>query len=491
MQNSEYSAASEGAPTKLEPQNRVIITVLLVSTFVVFLNETILGVALPEIMTDLGIPASTGQWLTTAFMLTMAVIIPTTGFLLQRFSTRTMYIAAMTLFLIGTIIAAVSVGFTELLIGRILQASGTAIMMPLLMTTMMTIVPVHLRGQVNGNVAMVMSVAPAIGPAISGLILSFANWHFLFVLVIPVALVTFILGTIRITNTHETEKLKLDVLSVILSAFGFSGLVYGLSSFADAARGTAMISPWLPLGFGAIMFALFLIRQLRLQKHDAALLDLRTFRAPAFTAAIALMAMSMLVLFGSSILIPIYMQQVLITPALLTGLIMLPGGLAMGLFGPFVGRLYDRHGARVLLVPGSIGVSFAFWLMVTFGTETSPWFVFAAYTVLCLGLAFLFSPLFAVSLSSVPPRLYSHASATIGTVQQLAGAAGTAMFVTVMTVVALNTPGNKMADNVEPLAAGIHAAFLVGAILSFGVVVLAAMIKKPASEAEMEEELKP
>lgn len=491
MHNSEYGTAATAAPTSIGPQNRVILSVLLVSTFVVFLNETILGVALPQIMADLNIPASTGQWLTTAFMLTMAVIIPTTGFLLQRFSTRTMYISAMTLFLIGTLIAALSVGFTDLLLGRILQASGTAIMMPLLMTTMMIIVPVHLRGQVNGNVAMVMSVAPAIGPAISGLVLSFADWHMLFVFVLPVAAVTFVLGALKITNTHETERLTLDVLSVILSAFGFSGLVYGLSSFADAARGTAIVSPWIPLGFGATMFTFFLMRQFALQKRDKALLDLRTFRSSAFSAAIALMAMSMLILFGSSILIPIYMEGVLATPALITGLIMLPGGLAMGLLGPFVGRLYDRHGARVLLVPGSAGVSLAFWLMVTFGVDTSPWFVFAAYTVLCLSLAFLFSPLFAVSLSSVPPRLYSHASATIGTVQQLAGAAGTALFVTVMTIVTLATPANRMTGNVEPVAAGIHAAFLTGAILSFGLIVLATLIKRPATVAEMEKELAP
>lgn len=488
MHISDNSEAPAGPPQKLDADHRVILTVLLVSTFVVFLNETILGVALPDIMVDLQIPASTGQWLTTAFMLTMAVIIPTTGFLLNRFSTRQMYIAAMSLFLIGTVTAAVSMGFTELLIGRILQASGTAIMMPLLMTTMMVIVPVHMRGRVNGNVAMVMSVAPAVGPAISGLVLSVANWHFLFVLVIPVVIVTFIIGALKISNTHETERIKVDVLSVILSALGFSGLVYGLSSFADAARGTAVINPWLPLGLGAVLFVLFLWRQLRLQSQDRALLDLRTFRASAFSIAIGLMAMSMLVLFGSSILIPIYMQGVLEMPPLVTGIMMLPGGLAMGLLGPTVGRLYDRYGPRPLLVPGAIGVTFAFWMMVTFGTQTSPWFVFAAYSVLCLGLAFLFSPLFAVSLSSVPPQLYSHASATIGTVQQLAGAAGTALFITVMTVVSLDA-NNHTASALTAASDGIHAAFLVGAVLSFGIIALAGAIRRPASEAEMAAEL--
>ncbi|MBU6265375.1 MAG: MFS transporter, partial [Actinomycetales bacterium] len=261
MSTSESPTVSD----KLDPRHKVILGVIMVSTFVVFLNETALGVALPQIMKQLNIQPSTGQWLNTAYMLTMAVIIPTTGFLLQRFSTKPMYIAAMTFFTTGTLVAALSQDFFFLLIGRILQASGTAIMMPLLMTTVMVLVPEHLRGRINGNISLVLSAAPALGPAFSGLVLSFLDWRWLFWIMLPIGVVTLIIGTIRISNSQEPRKIPIDVFSVILSAFAFSGLIYGLSSFADAARGVATMSPWIPLGVGVVFFALFLQRQARLQ----------------------------------------------------------------------------------------------------------------------------------------------------------------------------------------------------------------------------------
>jgi DHA2 family lincomycin resistance protein-like MFS transporter len=466
MSTSESTTVSD----KLDPRHKVILGVIMVSTFVVFLNETALGVALPQIMKQLNIQPSTGQWLNTAYMLTMAVIIPTTGFLLQRFSTKPMYIAAMTFFTTGTLVAALSQDFLVLLIGRILQASGTAIMMPLLMTTVMVLVPEHLRGRINGNISLVLSAAPALGPAFSGLVLSVLDWRWLFWIMLPIGVVTLIIGTIRISNSQEPRKIPIDVFSVILSAFAFSGLIYGLSSFADAARGVAAVSPWIPLGIGIVFFTLFLQRQSRLQKTDSALLDLRTFRSRSFTEAMGIMGIGMLILFGSGILIPIYMQNVLGVEPLTTGLMMLPGGLAMGLLGPTVGRMYDKFGPQRLLIPGSI------------------WFVFGSYSLLSIGLAFLFTPLFALSLSSVPPQLYSYASATIGTLQQLAGAAGTALFVTVMTIIAAGLRDGG-ANDVEALAGGMRSAFLIGAIASLGLVAIAIILKRPASTEEMAREL--
>jgi DHA2 family lincomycin resistance protein-like MFS transporter len=482
------TAESTTVSDKLDPRHKVILGVIMVSTFVVFLNETALGVALPQIMEQLKIQPSTGQWLNTAYMLTMAVIIPTTGFLLQRFSTKPMYIAAMSFFTTGTLVAALSQDFFVLLVGRILQAMGTAIMMPLLMTTVMVLVPEHLRGRINGNISLVLSAAPALGPAFSGLVLSVLDWRWLFWIMLPIGVVTLVIGTIRISNSQEPRKIPIDVASVILSAFAFSGLIYGLSSFADAARGVATLSPWIPLGIGVVFFALFLNRQSRLQKTDSALLDLRTFRSRAFTEAMGIMGIGMLILFGSGILIPIYMQNVLGVQPLTTGLMMLPGGLAMGLLGPVVGRMYDKHGPQRLLIPGSIAVSVAFWTMTTLGTETSIWFVFASYSLLSIGLAFLFTPLFALSLSSVPPQLYSYASATIGTLQQLAGAAGTALFVTVMTIISAGLRSGG-ASNVEALAGGMRSAFLIGAIASLGLIAISIILKRPASTEEMAREL--
>ena len=475
---------------KLDPRSRMILTVLLISAFVVFLNETILNVAIPQIMMHLGITANTGQWLTTAYLLTMAIVIPITGFLLQRFTTRSMYLTAMTLFSIGTLVAALAPDFTTLLLGRIVQAVGTAIMMPLLMTTVMVLVPSSIRGRIMGMISIVMAVAPAIGPSISGLVLSFLDWRWLFWLVLPIAVTTLIIGALRIKNAGETRRIRIDVLSVVISAFAFSGLIYGLSSFGDAARGEAIVSPWIPLGIGAAALTVFILRQIRLQRSNRALLDLRTFRSSAFSSAMVLMGIAMMSLLGTIILLPIYMQNVLMLAPLQAGLFLLPGGLAMGILGPFVGRLYDRVGARRLLVPGAIVVSAALWLLASFTQFTAPPMIIVAHVTLSIGLAFIFTPMFTLALSSVPPQLYSHASATLGTIQQIGGAAGTAVFVTVLTTVSVNL-GNQGSSLVEATAGGMQVAFLSGAILSVVAIGLAIAIKKPASQEELARELMP
>jgi DHA2 family lincomycin resistance protein-like MFS transporter len=488
--DTEVGDESAGVTVKLDPRSRLILTVLLISAFVVFLNETILNVAISPITEQLGISANTGQWLTTAYLLTMAIVIPVTGFLLQRFTTRSMYITAMTLFSLGTLVAALSPDFTTLLLGRIIQAVGTAIMMPLLMTTVMVLVPSSIRGRIMGMISIVMAVAPAIGPSLSGLVLNFLDWRWLFWLVLPIALTTLLIGALRIKNAGETRKLRIDVTSVVISAFAFSGLIFGLSSFGDAARGEALVSPWLPLGVGVVALVLFILRQNRLQQSNRALLDLRTFRSSAFSSAMILMGIAMMSLLGTIILLPIYMQEVLLLEPLTTGLFLLPGGLVMGILGPIVGRLYDRVGARILLVPGAIVVSAALWILASFTQFTAPPMVIVAHVTLSIGLAFIFTPLFTLALSSVPPQLYSHASATLGTIQQIAGAAGTALFVTVLTLVSVNL-GNQGASVVEATAGGMQFAFLTGAILSVVAIGLAIAIKKPASSEELARELLP
>ncbi|MCV2393555.1 DHA2 family efflux MFS transporter permease subunit [Actinotalea sp. M2MS4P-6] len=443
-------------------RERTAVAVLLTSTFVVILNETIMGVALPRLMTDLAITAATAQWLSTAFMLTMAVVIPVTGFVLQRTTTRAAFLTAMGLFSLGTLACALAPGFEVLVVGRVVQASGTAIMLPLLMTTVMTVTPPASRGRTMGNISVVISVAPAIGPTLSGLILSVLPWRAMFWLVLPIALVALAVGAWRLPVLNEPRYARVDVVSVVLSALGFGGVVLGLSRFGESATaglGAAVV----PLVVGLIAVSLFVARQVWLQRTDGALLDLRVFASGTFTVAVVVMALSMLALFGTIILLPIYTQQVLGLDVLATGLMLLPGGLLMGLLAPLVGRAYDRVGPRPLLVPASVLVSLSLWGFATVGEETAWWFVLACHVVLSLGLALMFTPLFTAALGAVPAPLYSHGSAMVATIQQVAGAAGTALFVTVLTATATGAAGDGA---VGATAAGVHAAFLVGAGLS-------------------------
>lgn len=462
-------------------RNRLVIGLLLVSAFVVILNETIMSVAIPHLMTDLGITASSAQWLTSAFMLTMAVVIPITGYLLQRLNTRPVFILAMSLFTAGTLISGTAPGFEILLVGRIVQACGTAIMMPLLMTTVMNLVPAQSRGRTMGNISIVISVAPALGPTIGGFILEHFEWRWMFYLVLPIAIGALALGAAKIQNVTTPSKAPFDPLSVVLAALGFGGLVYGLSSLGgDASHGAgpSIFPAWLPVAVGVIGLGLFVARQFALQKRDAALLDLRTFATPLFTICVVMMAISMMAMFGSLILLPIYMQNVLGLDASQTGLMLLPGGLVMGLMAPFVGRLFDKFGPTVLIVPGSILVSGVLWTMTTLDQFTAIPFLLSLHVVLSIGLALMFTPLFTSSLGSLTPKFYSHGSAVIGTVQQVAGAAGIALFVSLMT---LRTT-ELVADGAELVPAtsqGIQLAFLCGAIISLFAVLAAFFIRRP------------
>lgn len=460
-------------------RNRLVIGLLLVSTFVVFLNETIMSVAIPHLMVDLEVSASTAQWLTTAFLLTMAVVIPVTGFLLQRVNTRPMFILAMSIFSIGTLICALSPGIELLITGRVVQAVGTAIMMPLLMTTVMTLVPPASRGKTMGNISIVMSVAPAIGPTIGGFILAHFDWRFMFYFTLPIAILALIIGATRIRNVSTPRFAPLDILSVILSAFAFGGLVYGLSSLGEGAEHGSAIPAWAPIAVGVISMALFVWRQFGLQNDDKALLDLRTLQHSNYAFALITMAIAMVALLGSSILLPIYTQSVLGLDTLQTGMLLLPGGLLMGILGPIVGRLYDKVGPKPLLVPGVTAVSAVMWALTLVSQYTPIWAVVAGHVVLSIGLAFTFTPLFTSSMSSVPPKFYSHASAILGSVQQVAGAAGIALFVAVMS---LQTAAGTAAGlgQVDALAAGIRAGFLCGAIVSLLMIVSAFFVKRPA-----------
>ncbi|MGY4645794.1 MDR family MFS transporter [Cellulomonas sp. URHB0016] len=459
------ASLSSAPPTSTSARDRLAVRLLLISTFVVILNETVMGVALPHLMADLEIPASTAQWVTTAFMLTMAVVIPVTGFLIQRFTTRTTFLAAMGLFSLGTLVCALAPGFEVLIVGRVVQACGTAIMLPLLMTTVMTVTPAVSRGRTMGNISIVISVAPALGPTISGLVLSVLPWRWLFVLVLPVALGALALGAARLPNLTEPRRARVDVPSVILSALAFGGLVYGLSGLGAAATTGVATATWVALGVGVVGLVVFVARQLRLQKVDDALLDLRTFSTPAFAVAVGVMAITMMSLFGTLILVPLFAQVVLGLDALQTGLLLLPGGLLMGLLAPSVGRGFDRFGPRVLLVPGAVIVSAGAWAFTLLTATSSPWLLLVAHVILSAGLALMFTPLFTSALGSLPGRLYSHGSAVVGTVQQVAGAAGTALFVTVLTAQAA-TLARGGADVVEATAGGAHVAFLVGAGIS-------------------------
>lgn len=477
------AAAAPAPASGLAARDRTALGLLLAAVFVVFLNETMMAVALPRIQESLHIDATKGQWLTTAFALTMAVVIPITGWLMQRLKTRTVFTVAMSSFVLGTLVAALSPVFEVLVAGRVIQAVGTAIMMPLMMTTVMTIVPPDERGRIMGRVSIVMSVAPAVGPIVSGALIQVLPWQGLFWVMLPIGAAMLAVGVRKVPNVSETRKVPLDTLSVILSALAFSALVFGLSQIGAAAVGEAAVQPWIPIAAGLVILGFFGWRQLVLQRTDSALLDLRTFLSRDFAVSVAMMTAAMVALFGAFIVVPQFARYTLGLEPIWVGAILLPGGLLMGLAGPTVGRLYDRFGPRPLVIPGSIGLAASLWTFALALGVGSSWVVLlGAHILLMLSLAFLFTPAFSASLGSLPPTLYSHGSATIATLQQVAGAAGTAIFV---ALYATGVAGTGAADpdlpSASAAAAGAHLAFLAGGVLSLVVIGLAVLVRKPAA----------
>ncbi len=411
------------APAEVAPfKTPLIIKLLVASTFVVILNETIMINAIPRLMADFGVSPRSAQWLSSIFMLTMAAVIPVTGWFLQRFTTRSAYTVAMATFLTGTLLAALAPTFEVLLVARSIQAAGTAVMMPLLMTTLMQVVPEQERGHVMGNMMLAISVAPAFGPVVSGIILNFGSWRLVFFFVLPVAALITVSGLRHLKNVGETQVGPVSWLSVALAGAGFATLVYGLSEVG--VRGGAELGTIISVGL--VLVAAFIAYQLRLQKTGSPLMDLRALKSRTFTITLLLMSVAFMAFLGSMILMPLYLQDLRGLSAMQTGALVMPGGIAMGLLGPRVGHLYDRVGSRPLVIPGSIVMVAALAAFSRVDADTPFWLILTQHVVLMVSLATIFTPMFTLALGSLPEHLYSHGSSILGTLQQVAGAVGTA-----------------------------------------------------------------
>lgn len=467
-------------PTETAVPDYAVLRWLVGATFVVILNETIMINAIPRLMADFEVDANAAQWLSTAFMLAMAVVIPVTGWFLQRVTTRFAFGLAMGVFLTGTLLAAAAWTFPVLLVARIIQAGGTAVMMPLLMTTLMAVVPLHDRGRVMGNVTLAMSVAPALGPAVSGVVLSSLSWRWIFLVVLPIAGGIAVFGLRGLRNVGEPVAGSIDWASVVIAAVGFGSLVYGLSEVGVPGDHTVAYAA---LVVGILGVAAFVWRQLVLQRSDRPLLDLRTLRLRVYTLSLGAMATAFMAMLGSMILLQLYLQNARGMSPLATGMLVMPGGLAMGLLGPRVGRVYDGHGARVLVLPGALGLIASMTALAFIGADTPTWRILVVHVLLMVSLAALFTPLFTMGLGSLPPSLYSHGSSLLGITQQVAGAMGTAVVVTIMS----SRATALVADGVNPVAAsleGMRWAFAVAAGLCVVVLGLVAMLPARVGESD-------
>ncbi|WP_318509000.1 DHA2 family efflux MFS transporter permease subunit [Bacillus sp. T3] len=405
-----------------------VIAVLMVGAFIAFLNNTLLNIALPSIMKDLEIDASVAQWLATGFMLVNGILIPTTAYLIQKFSVRHLFILSMSLFTLGSILAGFAHAFPLLLGGRMIQAGGSAILMPLLMNVMLVSFPVEKRGAAMGVFGLVLMGAPAIGPTLSGWIVEHYDWRMLFHFVTPIAAVVLLIGIFLLKDKKGKVDIRLDLLSVLLSSIGFGGILYGFSSAGKEGWDSPLV--YGSIAAGVISLIWFILRQLKL---EAPLLNFKIYKYPMFALSSAISMVLTMAMFSGMMLLPIYVQTIRGISPLDAGLMMLPGAILMALMSPITGKLFDKIGGRILAIIGlSITVVTSYYFS-KLSLDTTYTHLIILYSVRMLGMSMVMMPVSTNGLNQLPARFYPHGTAMNNTMQQVSGAIGTALLVTVMS----------------------------------------------------------
>lgn len=469
----------------------LMIVVLMVGTFCVILNQTLLATAFPTLMKDFNISTSTVQWLTSGFILVAGIMIPISTWLTVRVPSKRLYIAAMGLFLAGTITAYLAPNFGALLTGRLIQALGVGITMPMLQTLMLTIFPVEKRGASMGLAGLVIGLAPALGPTLSGWVIDQFSWRALFGMMIPIIAAVLIASFFFMKDVMETKKVKLDILSAILSTVGFGGLLYGFSSVGDDGFGSAKVISFIAVGLVTVI--LFVIRQLHMKEP---FLELRVFKQKEFTISAILVSVVMMAMIAAEMVIPLYLQTVRGDTAFESGLTLLAGALLMGIMSPITGKTFDKHGAKHLAVGGLILLTAGTVPFIFLTMNTPTIYIVALYAVRMFGIAMVMMPITTSGMNSLPQHLISHGTGVNNTVRQVASSIGTAVLISVLSNV---TKTNMPVDSLKTTAPleykqlalnatlqGYHTTFLLASLISLVAIVIAFFLKDKRAQQQAE-----
>ncbi|MGE8000401.1 DHA2 family efflux MFS transporter permease subunit [Lysinibacillus sp. NPDC093190] len=430
---------------------KVLLTVLILGCFLSTLNQTLLNVALSNLMGVFSVSATTVQWLSTGFMLVNGVLVPITAYLMKRFSTRQLFISSMLFLLLGSIFCAVAPNFTTLLIGRMIQAIGAGIIMPLLMSIVMFIFPPEKRGSMMGLIGLAMIFAPAIAPTLAGFVIDYYSWRWLFIGIIPFVVIIILMAMKYLINVSETAKTKLDVISVILSTIGFGLILYGFSNAGSHGWDDKVVI--VTILAGVMTTAIFCLRQI---KSSDPLLNLSVFNNKLFTLTSIINIIVTMMMYADMILLPMYLQNGRGFTALDAGLLLLPGALVNAFMSPVTGKMYDRFGAKPLFIIGLIFVIPSMWVVTDLTETTTYSFLMIRTIFLRIGLSFITMPLNTAGLNALPKTLVTHGTAVNNTLRQIAGAIGSAVVITIFTAQTTNHAKTLLAETPNATAEGIR-----------------------------------
>lgn len=470
-----------------------ILFAMLLSGFIGLFGETALNVALTPLMGLLEVGPTTIQWLTTGYLLVLGILVPVSGMLLQWFSTRQLFTTSLIFSIAGTLVAAIAPSFEILLVARVLQAVGTALLLPLMFNTILVIFPIEKRGAAMGLIGLVIMFAPASGPSISGLILANLSWHWIFWISLPFFIISLVCGLLFLPNISELTKPKIDVLSIILSTLGFGGIVYGFSSAGGHGEsGGGWTSPIVvaTLVIGVLSLLMFSIRQLRMKQP---MMDLRAFKYPMFTIGLILIFLCMMMMLSSMLILPMYLQQGMAVTALTAGLVLLPGSLLNGFLSPVMGRLFDKFGPKWLVIIGLAIVTVVLFMYTGITPTTTLGKIITLHVFMMIGISMIMMPAQTNGLNQLPPDFYPHGTAIMNTLQQVSGAIGTAVAVSILSagttrflsgVTNPESPENQLAG----FTSGVQNAFVFALILAVIGLIISLFLKRVKVGAQQEQQ---
>ncbi len=435
----------------ISKQQKTIVAILLFGTFMVVLNQTLLSPAFPAMMREFNIDAPTVQWLTSGYSLVEAVVVPLSAFFVGRFPTRKLFIGGFSCFTVGTLLAAWSPVFPVLLTGRVLQAFATGVVMPMTFTLILLIFPREKRGAGMGLVSLIIGFAPTIGPTLSGVLIDTVGWHMMFVIIACIAALVLIVGILKLSNYGNFERAPFDVPSVALSSLGLLGILYGFSTFSTSDN--LVITVVLVLA-GAVLLYFFVRRQQMLERP---ILRVDILKSRRYSVAIFTVGFMQGGLIGCSVIMPIFVQQVLGYSATISGLVILPGALLGAFMSLAAGSLFDRFGMRRIAVPGIVAMFVGTLGMALMGPTVDLIWVVLFNVVMSLGMQAVVTPLNTWGVNSLSNKVIQHANALNSTVGQVFISFGTASVVSMTALSPLFAPG---ASPEELLYLGEHIGFI-------------------------------
>lgn len=419
---------------------------------------TALTTALPGMVQDFNISITTGQWLTSGYSLAMGIMMPLTAFLINRFPTRRLYLTAIISFLIGLLLCIIAPNFAILMCGRVLQACGNGILMSMAQVIILTIYPDEQKGTAMGWYGLSAGAAPVIAPTLAGLLVDSFGWKMIFYVEIVIMLISLVFAFFTIDDVLDTAKKKFDILSFIVSVFAFGGITLGIGNLGSYPF--VSIQVLLLLVVGIVAAVVFVYRQLHLQEP---FLELRILQNKEYALSVIGSMLLYLVMMGSSVILPLYVQSIMGYSATISGLVTLPGSLVMAVISPFAGKIYDKLGMKILFITGAACMVLSNIGMVFINMNTPIWLPAVLNAVRCVSIGCLMMPIVTWGTSGISKKSTAHATALLTSLRTISGAIGSAVFVSIMTVVADHSAASY--GNNAPIH-GLNVTFLAMAFSS-------------------------